>query len=214
MTTNNTKERLLEIATEMIWRNSYCSVSVDDICKAAGVHKGSFYHYFKSKADLAFSCMDRKSNEAVGMMDRVFSPRKHPIQRIFDLGKEVLSHQREIQKRFGQVCGCPFMTLASEMVGHDTEGLYTKSDQVSRMLETYYICLVRDLIAQGYLSDKIDAVSRGEETYRYVVGMVMVARIQNSLEAVERDLITGLIRIVGLRDEDVESFLQGKKLTA
>ena len=206
MTTNDTKEKLLETATEMIWRNSYCSVSVDDICKAAGVHKGSFYHYFKSKADLAFSCMDRKSTEAVVTMDRVFSPQKHPIQRIFDLGKEILLHQREVQERFGQVCGCPFMTLASEMVGHDREGLSTKSDQVSRMLETYYICLVRDLVSQGYLPDHIDAVSRGEETYRYVVGMIMVARIQNSLEAVERDLLAGLFRIIGLREEDVRAF--------
>ncbi|WP_343564695.1 TetR/AcrR family transcriptional regulator [Kiloniella sp. b19] len=210
MPTNNTKERLLETATEMVWRNSYGSVSVDEICKAADVRKGSFYHYFKSKADLALACMERECDEAIGIMDRIFSPGKHPIQRVLDLSREALIHQREVQELYGQVCGCPFMTLGSEMAGHDAEGLCAKSDEVSRMFEAYYINLVRDLGAQGYLPASIDAVSRGEETYRYVVGMIMVARVQNSLVAVERDLLHGLFRIIGLRDEDVEAFLREK----
>lgn len=37
-----TKTRLLETANELIWKSSYGSVSVDDICTASGVNKGSF----------------------------------------------------------------------------------------------------------------------------------------------------------------------------
>lgn len=49
----NTKTKLIETATDLIWRDSYGSVSVDDICAQTGVKKGSFYHYFPSKAHLA-----------------------------------------------------------------------------------------------------------------------------------------------------------------
>jgi len=48
-----TKDKLLLVAFDLIWNNSYGSVSVDDICQRAGVNKGSFYHFFESKADLA-----------------------------------------------------------------------------------------------------------------------------------------------------------------
>ncbi|MCW2286501.1 AcrR family transcriptional regulator, partial [Rhodoblastus acidophilus] len=58
-----TKRRLIAAALELIWRSSYGSVSVDDICKAADVRKGSFYHFFPSKADLAVAAMDHADKE-------------------------------------------------------------------------------------------------------------------------------------------------------
>jgi TetR/AcrR family transcriptional repressor of nem operon len=48
-----TRQKLIDTATDLIWTSSYGSVSVDDICHTAGVKKGSFYHYFPSKHDLA-----------------------------------------------------------------------------------------------------------------------------------------------------------------
>ena len=50
--TSNAKERLLEVAFELLWDNSYNSVSIDQICARAGANKGSFYYFFKTKADL------------------------------------------------------------------------------------------------------------------------------------------------------------------
>ena len=50
--TCETKEKLMQVGFDLMWDNSYGSVSVDDICKRAGINKGSFYHFFPSKADL------------------------------------------------------------------------------------------------------------------------------------------------------------------
>jgi Bacterial regulatory proteins, tetR family len=47
------RQALIDAAFELIWTNSYGAVSVDDICRAAGARKGSFYHFFRSKVDLA-----------------------------------------------------------------------------------------------------------------------------------------------------------------
>lgn len=46
------KERILEAATVLMWRDGYDAVSVDTICAAANVRKGSFYHAFPSKEEL------------------------------------------------------------------------------------------------------------------------------------------------------------------
>ncbi len=44
--TSVAKEKLLQVAFDLIWQQSYGSVSVDDICERAKVKKGSFYHFF------------------------------------------------------------------------------------------------------------------------------------------------------------------------
>lgn len=44
-----TKNIILEIALPMIREKGFDNVSVDEICLAAGIAKGTFYHYFETK---------------------------------------------------------------------------------------------------------------------------------------------------------------------
>ena len=52
---NGPKAKLLNAAFQVIRAKGYAATTVDDICHAAGVTKGSFFHHFKSKDDLALS---------------------------------------------------------------------------------------------------------------------------------------------------------------
>jgi len=47
------RKRLLDAAMQVIRRQGYSATSVDDICRAAGLTKGAFFHHFKSKEELA-----------------------------------------------------------------------------------------------------------------------------------------------------------------
>ena len=42
----------------MFLERSYQAVGVDELCQAADVRKGSFYHYFSSKSELAKAVID------------------------------------------------------------------------------------------------------------------------------------------------------------
>ncbi|MCL1802018.1 MAG: TetR/AcrR family transcriptional regulator [Eubacteriaceae bacterium] len=42
----------MDISTELFNEKGFDEVSVDEICRAAGVTKGSFYHHFNSKYDI------------------------------------------------------------------------------------------------------------------------------------------------------------------
>lgn len=46
------RARLLEAATDIIRRKGFSATSVDDLCKAAGVTKGAYFHHFRSKEEL------------------------------------------------------------------------------------------------------------------------------------------------------------------
>jgi len=53
------RERIVQAATLLFWRNGYHPVSTDAICKAAAVGRSSLYHAFPSKAHILGACLDR-----------------------------------------------------------------------------------------------------------------------------------------------------------
>ncbi|MEZ4458178.1 MAG: TetR/AcrR family transcriptional regulator [bacterium] len=46
------KDKLLSASLAVIRTKGYAATTVDDLCAAAGVTKGAFFHHFKSKEDL------------------------------------------------------------------------------------------------------------------------------------------------------------------
>ena len=53
----SSRQKLLDAALHVIRSKGYAATTVDDICAAAGVTKGSFFHHFKSKDDLALAAV-------------------------------------------------------------------------------------------------------------------------------------------------------------
>lgn len=52
------KTRLLEAARDMIRQKGFAATSINDLCEAAGVTKGAFFHHFKSKEALGVAAAD------------------------------------------------------------------------------------------------------------------------------------------------------------
>ena len=53
------REELLDLALELCRTHGYEAMSVEQLTQAAGVAKGTFYHYFSSKADLQTQLVQR-----------------------------------------------------------------------------------------------------------------------------------------------------------
>ena len=58
-TASETRAKLLDAARDVIRTKGYAGSTVDDICAAAGVTKGSFFYYFDSKEELGVAAIER-----------------------------------------------------------------------------------------------------------------------------------------------------------
>jgi TetR/AcrR family transcriptional repressor of nem operon len=78
------KEKLLSAAQQLMLEKGYWGTTVEDICGAAGLTKGSFFHYFKSKDDLTKAAIERFGSER---MDAFCSApcrtESDPLQRVY-----------------------------------------------------------------------------------------------------------------------------------
>lgn len=52
------RQKLLDAALRVVREKGYASTSVDDLCRAAGVTKGAFFHHFATKDELAVAAAD------------------------------------------------------------------------------------------------------------------------------------------------------------
>src|SRR2546422_4016559 len=98
---SDARERLLKATVELIWQESYGAVTVDAICERAGVRKGSFYHFFKSKDELVLAALDADWESRRPILDRLFSPSKPPLERLRDYFAYVHDRQWEVRSKYG-----------------------------------------------------------------------------------------------------------------
>ena len=181
--TCETKEKLLQVGFDLIWDSSYGSVSVDDICRRAGINKGSFYHFFPSKADLVVEAYEAHWIQNRPTLDRIFSPQVPPLERIRNLCKLIYDDQKEKAEKYGHVCGCPYASVGSEIATLD-EKIRVKSEQLMSSKRRYFESTLADAIREGSVSVK-EPVAAALTVQSLMLGMLVEARVQNDLKVLE-----------------------------
>lgn len=184
----STRDKILEAAIDLLWQQSYGAVSVDDICRAAQVQKGSFYHYFPSKADVAIEAFEALWQKNRHLFDSVFAPALPPLERLRNYCDIAYAKQQEKAEKFGKVLGCPYMSCGSELSTQD-ERIRQKMDEIFSRACGYFEALLRDA---GMKSPATAA----QEMMSYSAGVMYQAKIKNDVEIIRRDLLPGLMRFL------------------
>ncbi len=180
---SETKEKLLQVGFDLMWDSSYGSVSVDDICKRAGINKGSFYHFFPSKADLAVAAYEEHWKEKRPMMDSIFSPQVPALERLQNCCREILRGQREKAEKYGHVCGCPYASVGSEVATLD-EKIRAKSEELLNCSRKYIENAIADAVREGSVTVK-DPVIAAQRVSSLIIGLMVEAKVKNDLKLLE-----------------------------
>ena len=111
MIKQDTKEMILAAGHSLIIEKSYNGCGLKEILDTAGVPKGSFYHYFKSKEDFGMALIERASDENSEFMRDIFRDRKFtPLTRI----KNFFARIQQYHEEEGIDCQCLIPKLALE----------------------------------------------------------------------------------------------------
>lgn len=82
-TPTDTRDRIVDAGSKAIVAKSYNGCGLNEILSAAGVPKGSFYHYFKSKEDFGVAVIERSGDEHAERLRAYLTDRSlSPVARI------------------------------------------------------------------------------------------------------------------------------------
>ncbi len=193
---NDTRQRILESARDLIYARGYTEVGVAAICESAGVKKGSFYHFFPSKRELTLAVIDEF---LVEFKQRIFvesfDPALSPMNRIRKLAELAYRFQKEVAEVTGQTLGCPFGNLASEMSTQD-EVMRRKVETIFSQMEAHFRETLNEAMALGEIGE-IDTAATASAMVAYAEGLMLMAKTRNDPEIL-RTLMPAIadIRIV------------------
>jgi len=173
----DTRTRLVEVAMDLIWPSSYGVVSVDMICKGAGVFKGSFYHFFPSKANLMAAALEHYWRTNQPHFDRIFSSSVPPIEQIRNYFEYVRKRQIERRLEKGRILGCPYASIGSE-VSQQEPVVGAKIRALIRRYCAYFERAIRAANDKGAIRTANPKV-KARELFALLEGTLTQARIHN-----------------------------------
>jgi TetR/AcrR family transcriptional regulator, transcriptional repressor for nem operon len=79
------RQRLLAAAAHFFLNGSYHGVGIAEICAAASVQKGTFYHFFPSKTDLLLAVIERRVEDIEQSITRIAAGKVPAARKIVQL---------------------------------------------------------------------------------------------------------------------------------
>src|SRR5262245_30983003 len=77
------KTKILDAALEVIRTKGYSATTIDDLCEAAGLTKGSFFHHFDTKEELALAAAEHFGTMAAGLFAQApYRAKTDPLDRV------------------------------------------------------------------------------------------------------------------------------------
>lgn len=138
------KLRIVEAANELFYHQGYNQTSFSDIAEAAGIPRGNFYYYFKTKEDILGAVVEKRMQDIRGQFpdwERQCPDPKARLRRYID----VLINEQEAIARYG----CPMGSLNVELCKTQLD----LQSQAGRMFDLFKEWLKAQFEALGYKED-------------------------------------------------------------
>lgn len=199
---SDAREKILSVAQALIEVRGYSALGVAEICKAAGVPKGSFYYFFTSKEALGLAVIDEhwagQRRQWAGILEADEDPLRR-LRRLFEATEEV---QRAGQQSCGTVSGCMFGNLTLEL-SNQTEPIRLRLQEIFEA----QVDMVEKVVAEAGRRGDI-SVADTREAARSVVaqleGQVLFAKLFNNTHRLD-GLWANCLALLGARRDQEET---------
>lgn len=134
------RREIVEAANRLFYHRGYNQTSFTDIAEAAGIPRGNFYYYFKSKDDILGAVIDARVERIRTMLAEWDAAESNPRQRLKRFAQMIRSEEKELLRY-----GCPMGSLNIEL-GKAQPALKAKA---KKMFDLFIDWLTRQLAALG-----------------------------------------------------------------
>ena len=182
-----TQQRIIDSAFELMYAQSYAEVGVAAICEKANVKKGSFYHFYKSKQELAIAVLEEKFCEYKhAILDTAFTGKLSPLEEIALFAEKIYLFQKDVKASTGNVLGCPYGNMALELSSQD-EAIRKKVEHIfKRSIESIRDSLQRGVDNQDPQLTGIDVTATADAMFAYLEGIILLAKTQNNADVIRQ----------------------------
>lgn len=192
MAVKEKKQEIIAIGTELIAFNGYNATGIDSVLRQAGVPKGSFYHYFRSKEDFGLAVIDQFDREYDQKLRSFFEDHaRSPLNRIRNYLEQSLAQMTE--NRFAKGC----------LIGNLGQELADQNERFRERLETIFQSWRRhfsDCLAQarekGELASGLEPDSIAEFILAGWEGSILRAKVMKSPEPIRNFIDTLFLTVL------------------
>jgi len=181
----DTKQNILDTAAALFYMQSYTAVGVATICKDAGASKGSFFHFFNSKQDLAIAVLDQFSGQlGASLVADSIASSLPPLERLDRFISMLYEAQKTYVEETGHLPGCPFGNVAVEQATQD-EVIRKKIEECLAGLAQPLRNVVSDAIKNGDMP-VVDVEATADAMLSYIEGIQLLAKARNDAEIIRK----------------------------
>lgn len=176
--TAEARQKLIQTGLVYLTERGYSGVGLDDILASSGVAKGSFYHYFKNKADYGAELIQAYDAYFLEKLDRSLQRTDlSPVERLYVFTEDAQAGMA----RHGYRRGCLVGNLGQEMAALPEEFRQMLIQVLNGWQERVAGCL-QQAQAQGSLARHHDPVALAAYFWIGWEGAVLRAKLEQSPE--------------------------------
>ncbi|MFF3946851.1 TetR/AcrR family transcriptional regulator [Streptomyces sp. NPDC001902] len=176
--TSGSRVKILSAAHTLFDQRGYAALGLAEICRAAGVPRGSFHYFFASKEALALSVIDEHWNAQRRAWLRLLDPDAEPLSRLRTLFEATSAQQGAGQRDCGIVAGCMFANFAVES-GELTEVVRERLREIFEAQVGMVESVVVEALRRGEVTVP-DTRAAARSVVAQLEGRVLFAKLYNS----------------------------------
>ena len=182
MTSTDTRTHIIHTGADLIGHKGFGATGINAVLTAAGVPKGSFYHYFSSKNDFGLAVIDTFAEEYDAKLDRILNDTSRScvdrLRAYFDTGFETMTSCEYTR-------GCLIGNLGQELAGQN-EAFRQRLDTVFASWEKRFEHCIRAAQQAGDISADIDPADAASFLLSGWEGAILRSKVLKSTEPMER----------------------------
>lgn len=184
--TIDVRENIIAVGQRLIGAKGFSAVGLNEILSAAGVPKGSFYHYFGSKDAFGVALLDSYFEDYLADLDATLAqPGLNMAQRLMNYWRI----WQETQSFFDCQGKCLAVKLGAE-VADMSEAMRAALNRGTAGIVSRLASAIETGVAEGSLSIGGDPRSVAQSLYQLWLGASVMVKIVRNVQPFETALMT------------------------